>query len=1628
MTYRPEEAYTNFYNVLTIKKVKYSVFVSSKHEERDQSLLEAELHMRNTYNTGLFFQANKELWSFGLNEEEPPIPLEKFNLKCKETDIFLPQDIILSNKSAKSLDSNSKSKYSNILYTILLSSIKKKILINLSMKNYITPFGKASIVTPVGSINMFSEFIYIDPQIFANGDVLISIATKSTSIIALSILSKSSAKSLLKISNNTHILFLAPSGTRAYFANNTLAESLTQMPSNNQNLLIMLHLLIGIVFNKKLHEIKWIKLIPDLKHLNGLTPQISKFIKPVQNYKFVIWPLDLCFIQKCDTLRYPKSNFVGKNPYDSVSLFNRIYELTDEIKSIKLQQQKKQDVLNRAVINENTKKKFDAKRVILNKNNEGLDSSNICKNNENNNIENPLEITEKGIDKGDDIVDDDDIDNFESNWDKELFGENKDGGDVSDTDFNFFDDYSNDEAGPAKSDTKMSEDPQISNNNIDLEIPEPQESKEIQNESNVDPIKIDVSQESPNDRPTYEQDQLSNLNSDQTLKIQQTEFAFDIPKSEMCIPSIPYADPGAPLPIAVTPGISSSSVFSPLKFNPVIRDTVDTKYDKGGKFYVPESSQRIKDLLGTSANDILNKNIGILTSSIKSPVIDNNERLKVVVDSEDEDLTSDSESEDDVKDNEYDDDDDDEDAYQYENDRSATSAGNNHNLQQDIGINQFETQYKTISMLQPNILEMRNDTNADLYLDSYPENSKPANEDSGIASIDIAKVETDINFQSMSTPDLPQAKMFSHKGNNSVTPNVNNVSPVAANTPPTPGKVNKNTESIRYHDLSNWIPFLTKTNPLCTIPNIVFLNNPIIIEKDLNDLLPILMNILLYDNNLLDNYLLNPLGIQEEPLKSFSEYNYLDTLIAQKSSLNDIAGEITMLDFCTYYDDLDSDESYSSDNDTNNNLSLVEGRKNIINAIKGLFNCMKRVKLSEYIGITRLISNDDNINSKDSLMSSFISNIDTDFDLDDIMMADSNILLSELNADQHSKSILETTHAPQQPEELQEYVFSINTPSFKVKRMDQLLTMNSASMKLWNILSLSPVYGKRNIKFLIIVNDTKHYMSSHVVKRAQILASSVSQQYKGMNLGSADFVNGADLIESVTKKLKESSNKEMTRLLDQLSKRFSRGVLNISYNGSNSNEYYALIDKILKLVMIGFDTDDSCDSKLMIFFSNQSTNLKFLINIAEIQKSLNSFVQINIKSWDNKFKKSAKDGINSNLIGKNNLPLVQIIPKESYIADEFTASPTTEFYRKLAFSMYNSVNSNKDFLHSQITSSIPRKIEFSLTKENRAKSILKEDLYLHLAYERSSDKNWCVASWTDQWGKRQKVKSWYTYPVSNFSKSNNGKFTIKDGVRKTFEQAANEMWSETSKLIGNYSGKSYLVLTRLNGIILDDELIHWKRLSARSKFCIILLTVNSNPLLILNDSNLTFPFTRNEFFQKSKYSESADINDYFKLKDATKAVNSYRLEEVNDSELTIENGEESFFGIILKNSIPLSNFANKITFKTGYLVKPSKDERSERLLTFEVNLLSYPGYFEPNKLLKELLQQYRNLVAVKSLLGNYNLDISSANNSAALLDKTDDVFNQININHNSVDNSSIIPWNVMAVKKVLNTIVHIRVE
>lgn len=323
---------------------------------------------------------------------------------------------------------------------------------------------------------------------------------------------------------------------------------------------------------------------------------------------------------------------------------------------------------------------------------------------------------------------------------------------------------------------------------------------------------------------------------------------------------------------------------------------------------------------------------------------------------------------------------------------------------------------------------------------------------------------------------------------------------------------------------------------------------------------------------------------------------------------------------------------------------------------------------------------------------------------------------------------------------------------------------------------------------------------------------------------------------------------------------------------------------------------------------------------------------------------------------KSKLPKAELFLR--LVSLDFLKDPLTPLnsYNSLCVSIYNSLPP-KTIKFTSVANDLPRKVEIRAMNGASPLSI-HYDNYIHLAYLRSIDREWLSASWCDANGEDSIVKTWY---IGN--------------SRTRFEQVCNEMWRITLKIASGKYGKLCLVLTRLDSVLPDEELVHWRRLSVGTKdLHLAVVCVGDNTKLSLFDENKTYPTFKNLFRDpKNEFKVSGDhIDDY-----------------------EIVNLDEEVHGLVFSSPLQLANSQHRCAIKSGALVRFSPGDGDKFMDKFEVNLLNCP-HSDSTTLLKTILEQYRNLAGLNSWFG-----VSSGKDN-------------------------FIPWHVVAVRNIMNTMVHVK--
>lgn len=321
------------------------------------------------------------------------------------------------------------------------------------------------------------------------------------------------------------------------------------------------------------------------------------------------------------------------------------------------------------------------------------------------------------------------------------------------------------------------------------------------------------------------------------------------------------------------------------------------------------------------------------------------------------------------------------------------------------------------------------------------------------------------------------------------------------------------------------------------------------------------------------------------------------------------------------------------------------------------------------------------------------------------------------------------------------------------------------------------------------------------------------------------------------------------------------------------------------------------------------------------------------------------------------IPSAQIFLKLMPI--DFIRNPLTsvDSYSDLCMSIYN-ILPPKSIKFASVAHKLPEKVVFRTQQQNNGSPGVHYDALIHLAYARSVDKAWVFAAFSDSRGNENMVKAWYVGTSKN-----------------KFDDACNEIWSLALKMSSKKYGKTCLILTRLNGVLPDDELMNWRRLSGRTLHLAV-VCVDDNTKVSFFDEEKIYPTFKPLLNDDSLCKEmSAKDLDDFEIRDIVQDVHA----------------------VVFCHPFPLTNSQHRCAIKSGALIQFGNELGDSILRKFEVNLLNCP-HSDSTSLLETILEEFRNLGALSSWFGVSNGETAH------------------------------IPWHVLAVKKLLGTLVHTKVK
>ena len=1647
---------TNYLMVAHINSVAYSIYgLSNSNPEHD--LLEVELLIRQKYPRCLITYYNKKIFYYMFGHEDNYVPITKehpslhliYSQRVPVDKLASCQMTATSKEQSNDLNSDPDLMNASLGF---IKAVKKMALYNLSKSELVRLFGNHAVTREAKFSN---RIVYIDVVLEPNGDLLLSLAKRPLVNLYDSTLL---GVDVIEPNNINFVLYLIPMGVRCHLYDREKIESnfTTKPPKSQESILRLIKLVTGV--EMKVGNLLWVKLKPDFKHLNNQMLNIAKYTDETDNKKFILWPWNLCLLQF--GYREREEDQIRESTCDDpLSLISEFIDLN-------------MNHYNNS-INNNT--------LVGHPHNESLfsaDSIALASGGP------PTDIKPDSNDLGSNYTTDDYKTPGSVKENNELY-DKKTESKKEDIGFGIDEGMGNDIGmddlfGGTSADD---EDPRIEGSDVD---------NEAKRSEKADSMDVDASVgmqsfSSQSERDTKKPEQ----NSAQVSGYPQENFLVDIPREKMTIPSFSdlkkeapseYEDPGAPGPFIQTPSVilrdssktipnkssisleipinldretkdqDEKSVYSPIPFNPMIKDNIDSKYFRGGKFFVEKDQSLISpdkrrdSIRATSVSGthpLMTSSFPRNSFSTKSATSFMENTGDIMGFDEKAISSSDKEAESDA---------DDEENYTSDVDQDFIGKGSplitntenyllvNQQLQHDEkgkleeypspNLNTGSTTFKQITPSPKR-------TSSSVVLNSF------SGHVGNIASPLDNEDQTSQNYQEPKASKTTQLNDY-ESGNEQ---NLNNILPES---------------SSDVLDSTNVLPFILRSVNVNTIPLTFFVRNSKI--KELANTADLDVESSVYDAV---DYQIEKEGVLITSLDRLDELlRCLEANIIFDTGLG-----------INFYSTVE--ESTPSVLETLQNGTCEETMpdENLLSFVSDIFPLSFRMTLSD------LCSNAGP--SKDGA-----SGVDEEYEkqmsfLESI--AQDNIFppgtkMSELEWDslnlglEKNKENFNNFTSAKKLENKSSLncdplnYFCTQKNKLRLLKGKEILHLNKLALNFWYYLNFCPLNGKKNFQILLISEEnSENYGMDY---NMEFLDSLVSRYNEG-NFGTLSKVN-----LSITDSRADLASITNGLLLYRL----NTGKYDGSY--SEINKKLKSLAELIKLDLINKSNKFEFDRPLLLLFINFDESFNSLLLISKLVHHFKTY------------------------LSDNKLPLVEVfsyvLPWSSVVKkvgqQKRLRYLSNYKFTKIASILYNLcpkkypngtiLESSFGQLHSLLDKEPPRKLRFVSSNINgNNDTAFNDDIFLHFAYDRSLDKKWCSAAWSDTLGNVTHTKSWYCSSIPRNADA--GVHDIAGVVEEMWNisvsliKGLNDLNAKTSATL---SGKKFLVLSRVNSVIPDEELIHWKKLSARNKdISLIVLATTKFPRLLFktysneetmkaegeskkNDSdrvsgedgqsdseiqNVNSDTTPGQTklqnepnLNVSNVSTNASISNSDMNMELDQQTNSFPdklfLQDALDSpilteELTPEKADavsqvrdedslcdpfDSILAVIPER--PLFPFCSPGRFgaKMGFLLKECQcayGDEVKRYWVFEINLLSCSEYWNSHSLMSILLKQFRNLIDLGEIIGlrgilDYRCSRKTANHGSSDFKKS------------SACAHGLMPWHIAAVSKMLDYLVHIEVE
>ncbi|CAH6719613.1 mediator of RNA polymerase II transcription subunit 13 [[Candida] jaroonii] len=1397
MEITPSSIATHYYKIGHIKHVQYSIYT----HENDQSLLELELTIRHKYPNILITYYNKCLYHFKLDKEKSTINMDEWSLILKSQGTVSVDAIANPKSSGSSAGTGSgggstsgsvggsaggnrpnptngsttgttppKEENETFLSVSLLKAIKKSVIYKLCSNPKVRIFGNYIILKRFNT----NHVIHLDTIILANGDILVSAIENNdlnlydSKILKINEITNGTYNEEL---NSNFVIYLVPSGIRCHlFDSLKILNSFTTTPPQNVD---TIKELVRFCTRMELKSNVWVKLIPNLQHLNNQTSKIAKFIHEVENKKYILWPWDLCVLQfgKFE----PETNL--SNPVDD-DLIGKFLDFKIEINN----QNVKFDEFDKFFENE-----------INPSQDMNLDFDIDLE------IKDPINIEIEELDKPDN--------------DEDLFG------DESDLDID------NDDIA-----------------NVEPETQPQSPDKQLQ-DVDLNDVNVNVDFDQTNDLFDF-------LPMDQSI--------FDIPKDQMT-----YDDPGAPLPIIPTPRQTntSKSSFSPIVFNPLIKSNIDTKYGKGGKFYVARKGNDTSKLRATSVSGAeIRKDLSANSSLIGSAV-------------------SDSESESDEDEDE---------------------------MLTPLKLNDFPFHSSHRQILPttepPAAIETVPPNDTTHFDEDKPVHSSAFSSPNVFMSNKLTSLS---KFESPFSPDRLKfspldTEDFKNRAGTSIPTNMNMNTSMNQMTPIFTPALHNNLGGTMLGATPAPTPFSNigiglgmSSNSVAGPTAISNSNSNLAVtssssgattnSEESSNCLPLILRGINV-STIPEEYLLNNIAGAIKFLPSASDFEMVDEDdedgIFKKSEM--IVNNLDFLEVLTtnLVFDLGLNEfNFVTSVPPSEPATEVFGDETIDDLISSSFTGY-RIKLDEFLSDLTAIEMDqfsflDELTNDEMDPKSKLKKLES-IEWDTFENEENFHKYKETMEEINDNKVLDVSNSIQ----------TLPENKIKAKKSGEIVNLNATALNFWKFLNFQPDFTK-DFKVILVSEVESEFLSL------------LQYNYHDCNLGKMDILE------------------------------------EIIVNGDYRKMYKKIIKKL--------ESIELPEEPILLLFVNFNDKMNSILQISKISQVLKGNVFVKILPSSAIFHHKRLKYLSSSFLTTLNLNLFNICPPNKLFTN-VVKDPLS----KVAFKFFPKHDNDTSF----------------------------DDAFLHLAYERSIDKQWLSVAWSDPTGLVTKTKSWKLGDLKSVSDE------VFDISVELFKILNDEIISRTNGL----GGKKFLVLTRLNSVIPDDELVHWKRLSLKYKdISLIVLSVSGQTRNTFSDLNSPIV---NEVNLQGMNNTSNNASGGTFSPFSPYSFLSPDPKEVNYKDMVIQDC--NIISLIPQSSVPSFNCPTRVGMKLGLLVK-KLDPGYE---IFEVNLLSCSNYWNVNNLMKLILNHYKKMMVLGDILG---------------------VGNEI-------------PWHIAAVNKSLRYLVHIEVE